>query len=800
MTFCCLELYTFHHIYAPQFLTYFTWKPHYNSTYDIPNHPITRKRSKTEAARAFQQLPLSDQHERQRIVPNKRPTANDTRNVTEAANNPFPQDEFDFKSNCTCLDPFCPANQCHRGIVRVHKMGMTMLIPVATRYMPKTVETTELKVTAPHFNQQFRNTQRYWPPNNYRHIVVTRNFYDTLVSGYLYHKAHRECDLTQNGQPNYHGWLLNNSKEHWEVRINETLTKSMQPWPLGRDRDLCTYLSEESEEDGMRVYMEWVKAYYFDPLIEFTRERRQEEKLKNINHTLFYCFETFMDNFTQGLVDFCHFLFPEAPLPQQIHRYGAASYNGAYKAYYYSPTLLVAGHSTVRDPKMRRRLKDIIQRLDQKLFEGSIERTDRELFGCEDLIWKQLQEKLKEEENMTKIEGVKNITVNKGLNGDNMQGKLATATDEVIGNGNQAETWKITETVQTYPKQYRIEEGQLTKVITTVKKKKHTVGNDQIMQMVRDRRTEIPASRYPPQLIDSNCTCADPYCSGRSCHRGIVRVHKMGVTLLSIASVLFMFRKVDATEIKASEEADFIDRFQRHNASDYRHVVVTRNLYDALLSGYLYHKAHRECERNQDGHLFRGGWLFNNSGEDWEKRIKSVDTRSIRPWPEGLGRDLCTYLSDESEDNGLRVYVEWAKAFYLEPLVEFSSRRKEAEKRAGINKTLFSCYEDVTSNFTQSMKIFGNWMFPSAPLPVRISFFERMRRNQSDQAGRSDEFILPGQNLHATDRDPALRARLRQMIANLDHDLYNDWIQMHDKKLFGCGHYGERRQIGSSAG
>ena len=56
------------------------------------------------------------------------------------------------------------------------------------------------------------------------------------------------------------------------------------------------------------------------------------------------------------------------------------------------------------------------------------------------------------------------------------------------------------------------------------------------------------------------------------------------------------------------------------NATDYRHVVIVRNMFESIVSGFLYHKSGHEC------------WLsFNGQKNGHEKNSTGNETSPIRP-------------------------------------------------------------------------------------------------------------------------------------------------------------------------
>jgi len=201
--------------------------------------------------------------------------------------------------------------------------------------------------------------------------------------------------------------------------------------------------------------------------------------------------------------------------------------------------------------------------------------------------------------------------------------------------------------------------------------------------------------------------------------------------------------------------------------------VVTRDFYSAILSGYLYHKKNMECALNHWGNPGFKQWLMQ---EDWEARIlASNDTQGNRSWPEGRGRTLCDYLGEESETNGMKVYMLWSKALFLDHLVAFAQTRRQLEAReregGGLTKTLFVCYEDLQQRTAPVAHRMAQWLFPDRP---------RVRTRGLRDGHRDD----PGQ--HATTKRHGLTNRLLKTVRDLDHELFQGELERMGRETFGC--------------
>jgi hypothetical protein len=314
-----------------------------------------------------------------------------------------------------------------------------------------------------------------------------------------------------------------------------------------------------------------------------------------------------------------------------------------------------------------------------------------------------------------------------------------------------------------------------------------TISSPQNARTTLTKRTTINVVKIhgavPPSFTNqrsSNCTCVDEINSFHCCQRALIGVHKMGFTAVQELSHRLFSSSSDmiATPQIMSDHLFgrwFQKEFQQPTTRDYRHVVVTRNWYDSIISGYLYHKSGKECWLDWFGRPGHDGWLFNNSMEHWEQRLLNhkiiMATQSSHQWPPGKGRDLCQYLAEESEEVGLQVYASWAMACFMYPLLEFRHRRLDMEQQRGWNRTIFVCYEQLMSStgFASAIPFLHQWFFPH---PAHLML------------------ILPHpkkyQGAHATNPDTTIRSRLYATLSRIDWELFHGTIQQGSTE-FGCG-------------
>ena len=268
------------------------------------------------------------------------------------------------------------------------------------------------------------------------------------------------------------------------------------------------------------------------------------------------------------------------------------------------------------------------------------------------------------------------------------------------------------------------------------------------------------------------------------CDRRIFRVHKMGYALISE-----LFAEYDY--IKASSLPDPVtSKFFDEKDVDYRYVVVMRNVYDSLISGYLYHQSGHECWKNENGGAMAGlrqrynGWL---QTYDWEKHVvfvnRGIENQSSSV-PPGRGRNLCNYLRDESEEDGLRVYMEFALHKWYRH-VQIARQLAQHSSGAGSNRTMFVCYEQLVSSpliRERTVRQILDWLYPGhGQNPVAEA-----SNNQLVSSTHYNPEGVDYRGGHATNNDPRLRLHLRKAIQHLDERFFQSEIAQIDETLH-CG-------------
>ena len=275
-----------------------------------------------------------------------------------------------------------------------------------------------------------------------------------------------------------------------------------------------------------------------------------------------------------------------------------------------------------------------------------------------------------------------------------------------------------------------------------------------------DEDNPKPSNNSP---YSPHCSCWNSTASPSCCHRLILRQHKFGYMitqqLFKPFNPIIQRRNIHPKELL--------------NDTDYRHVVITRNLYSSLVSGYLYHKSGHECW------LSFGGYPLPKSMQkkiDWENFM----TFSDPPYNPCNGRSICQYLLDEKKEMGMRVYMDVALTRWYFQIIPYWSRLQQLA--TGSDRIKFICYEDLT-NTTLTQSIFEesmDFLFPGGHDYVMPLSLEELTYNQK-QSG------------HSTTRNSKKRERILKLVARLDKTIFNGTFAAMDA-ILGCHSEMERLQ------
>lgn len=244
-----------------------------------------------------------------------------------------------------------------------------------------------------------------------------------------------------------------------------------------------------------------------------------------------------------------------------------------------------------------------------------------------------------------------------------------------------------------------------------------------------------------------DCDC---YSSRKGCcQRMALHVHKMDTILIrqQFASFHLRVRKEQVSNIRLSDIDDSID---------YRHIVLVRNMHEAIVSGFLYHRSGRECWLDINGRPYRDDAAIKLYVIPWEDSIRAG--RFNLTYPPGKGRNLCEYLAQENEKDGMAVYIATGLNSWYLPLNEYFEEEKRREDRDGFPKSKFFCYEDA-SDPERKEGVFNDmidWLFPSG-------------HNFTYSAAQSNATYVGG---HSTSHDTTLRDSLRNLVERLDEEVF----------------------------
>ena len=107
---------------------------------------------------------------------------------------------------------------------------------------------------------------------------LLRNIYDSIISGYLYHLEGKECWLDWYGNdgswdtnlfPSYH-------TKRW-MRYIDILSQRTRVYDT-----LCHCLANSTEEDGIRVYIDWVFHAFMERHLNFGRYHHQQHHMSMV--------------------------------------------------------------------------------------------------------------------------------------------------------------------------------------------------------------------------------------------------------------------------------------------------------------------------------------------------------------------------------------------------------------------------------------------------------------------------------------------------------------------------------------
>ena len=162
-------------------------------------------------------------------------------------------------------------------------------------------------------------------------------------------------------------------------------------------------------------------------------------------------------------------------------------------------------------------------------------------------------------------------------------------------------------------------------------------------------------------------------------------------------------------------------------------IFLVRNLFDAVVSGYLYHKAGKECTVQANSNRHR-----HKPTREVKQWFKHVETQNFTKAESHM--HICDVLKHRTERDGVYLYAEFAWRLWYQPYEEFVCRQHE--------------------------------------FPLMRVHFEDLVREQSNLTvtGIAKHFLARGEMLqtngyhgaHATSRDVRLRQRVRALVEEAD--------------------------------
>ena len=207
--------------------------------------------------------------------------------------------------------------------------------------------------------------------------------------------------------------------------------------------------------------------------------------------------------------------------------------------------------------------------------------------------------------------------------------------------------------------------------------------------------------------------------------------HKWGTILIS------------TIKHKYFKDAGFKERIKRIIKPS---VIMARNVYDSVVSGYLYHKSGREC------------WL-NEYGEPNNEKGVKTNAWLLRVPVEGYSKNLCAILRDEPEEKGLAVYAKFSWKHFIRSAVDVFQTKQKFE-------ILKLCLEDTLRDYDGTIHKIMN--FARRPKSSRV-------------------YAIPPKKIdHSTSKNETLRIQLRERVREIDV-LEMDSKLSRAQQLFRCG-------------
>lgn len=249
---------------------------------------------------------------------------------------------FHKDPDCSCLTPH-REGCCSRMIYLNHKMGHEL-----ARSLLRGTDSGVKVISAYQDRAKLDLKHLTNMASDFRIIMLVRGMFDSLVSGYLYHKAGMECWLDAYGRP---------MKQRYFLWTNWTEFVTFAPRPP-KNRSICQYMVDESEAEGMHAYIETVFRAIYDPILLHWASARIFPELGS--RTKVVCYEDFLTSRekAQDTLDGMMRFWSNGTQNLWVGKLPDLNYSGR--------------HATSHDESLRTRLHQIIQEIDNKYYNGTI--------------------------------------------------------------------------------------------------------------------------------------------------------------------------------------------------------------------------------------------------------------------------------------------------------------------------------------------------------------------------------------------------------------------------------------------
>jgi len=263
-------------------------------------------------------------------------------------------------------------------------------------------------------------------------------------------------------------------------------------------------------------------------------------------------------------------------------------------------------------------------------------------------------------------------------------------------------------------------------------------------------RLDLPPLPGP----DNQCSCQGIRNNDTKCCTRYVHVmHKMGYAMTKSSNMPELEPYFSNGSVIRSVHRTNLLNFS--SIQDYRDIFLFRNIYDALISGYIYHKSGRECWLTGNGKARHSDKFLPH----WPLEL------SYNPKPPISGRSLCRYLADEPPLVGMHMYMDYVfRHWYSNHLARWAVSllyHPDGSKRAHI-----VCFEDVLSSRETALRGTIDFLFHLKGEEIPSS---------SGHTSSNSTFFSSYEGGHTTAKshDPVLHDELIGVIQQIDGAYYN---------------------------